>query len=66
VIGRYLDEQHPREVVLLEVDGSYIARLVVLAQSGLHQEVVEFTRDDIANMIANAPGLRRTTQEQSG
>jgi hypothetical protein len=59
VIGRYLDQQHPRELFFFELEGAYIARLTVSGQGGLKQELVEFTREDIADLIANAPALRR-------
>ena len=61
VIGRYLDEQHPRDIFFFELDGAYIARLTTAGQGGLKQELVEFTRDDIAEMIAKAPAGRRAT-----
>lgn len=59
VIGRFLDEKKPRDVLLFEVDGAYIARLSVPGQGGVKSELVEFTPDDIAEMIAKAPDLRR-------
>ena len=59
VIGRFLDQQHPRDVFFFELEGAYIARVTVLGQGGLRQELVEFTRDDIADLIAKAPELRR-------
>jgi len=61
VIGRYLDEQHPRDIFFFELDGAYIARVTVAGQNALKQELIEFTRDDVAEMIANAPALRRGT-----
>jgi hypothetical protein len=61
VIGRYLDEQHPRDIFFFELDGAYIARVTVAGQNGLKQELIEFTRDDVADMIAKAPELRRGT-----
>ncbi len=66
VIGKYLDDNHPREVLFFEVEGAYIARLQVAAPGGLRQEVVEFTRDDIATMLAKAPEQRRPTQPKKG
>jgi hypothetical protein len=66
VIGRYIDEQHPHDIFFFEVDGSYIARISIAAQSGLRQELIEFTKDDIADMIAKAPTLRRPTQPPQG
>ena len=59
VIGRYLDEHHPRDIFFFELEGAYIARITVAGQGGLRQELVEFTREDIADLIAKAPGLRR-------
>ena len=59
VIGRFLDERKPRDVLLFEVEGAYIARLNVTGQGGIKSELVEFTPDDIADMIAKAPDLRR-------
>jgi hypothetical protein len=59
VIGRYFDEQKPRDLFFFELDGAYVARLTSPGQGGLKQELVEFTPDDIAAMIAKAPSLRR-------
>lgn len=59
VIGRYLDEHHPRDIFFFELEGAYVARLTIAGQGGLKQELVEFTREDIADMVANAPALRR-------
>lgn len=59
VIGKYIDGQHPRDIFFFEMDGSYVIRLSVAGQGGLKQELVEFTRDDIADLIASAPALRR-------
>ena len=66
VIGRYIDEQHPRDIFFFEVEGAYIARITVPAPGGLKQEIVEFTRDDIAEMIAKAPSMRRANQPPQG
>ena len=59
VIGKYLDEQHPRDIFFFELDGAYIARLTMTGQGGLKQELLEFTREDVAEMIDKAPALRR-------
>jgi hypothetical protein len=61
VIGRYLDEQKPRDIFFFEMDGAYIIRLTHSGQGGLKHELVEFTREDIADMVARAPALRRPT-----
>lgn len=60
VIGRFLDEKKPRDVFFFELDGAYVARLTSPGQGGLKQELVEFTPDDIAALIAQAPALRRS------
>jgi hypothetical protein len=59
VIGRYIDGQHPRDIFFFEMDGAYVIRLTTSGQGGLKHELVEFTRDDIADLIAKAPALRR-------
>jgi hypothetical protein len=59
VLGRYLDEQHPRDIFFFELDGAYIVRLTVAGQGGLRQQLAEFTAGDIADLIARAPALRR-------
>jgi hypothetical protein len=61
VMGRYFDEQHPRDIFFFEIEGAYVARLTVAGQGGLKQNLVEFTPDDIADMIGKAPELRRPT-----
>jgi hypothetical protein len=66
VIGSYLDSMHPRDIFFFEVEGSYIARITVAGQGGLKQELVEFTPEDIADLIAKAPTLRRNNQPPQG
>jgi hypothetical protein len=63
VIGRYIDEQKPRDVFFFEQDGAYVLRLLATAQGGIHHSLVEFTKDDIADMVAQAPALRRGSSE---
>jgi hypothetical protein len=60
VIGRYLDDRRPRDVFFFEQDGSYVLRLLHTGQTGSRHELVEFTRDDIAEMTARGPALRDT------
>jgi len=60
VIGRFIDEHHPRELFFFEMDGSYVLRLSQTGQGGIvRYELIEFTRDDVADLIARAPSLRR-------
>lgn len=60
VIGKYIDGQHPRDIFFFEMDGAYVIRLTASGQGGLRHELVEFTRDDIDDLIARAPALRRS------
>jgi len=62
VIGRYIDEQKPRDIFFFEQEGAYVLRLMRINQTGIHHELVEFTKDDVAAMIAEAPAQRRTPQ----
>ena len=58
VIGRYLDEQHPRDVFFFEQDGSFVVRLLTSGRGATPHTLVEFTREDIAEMIGQGPGFR--------
>jgi len=66
VIGRYLDEGHPRDVFFFEQEGSYVLRILRVEQTGTRHELVEFTRDDIAQMIAGGPVLRSPANPRAG
>ena len=58
VLGRYMDEQKPRDVFFFEQDGAFVVRLFQTAQQGGQHVLAEFTRDDIAEMVARGPSLR--------
>jgi hypothetical protein len=58
VIGRYMDEQRPRDVFFFEQDGAFVVRLFQTAQQGGQHILAEFTRDDIAELVARGPTLR--------
>jgi hypothetical protein len=58
VLGRYMDEQKPRDVFFFEQDGAFVVRLLMGGQAGVKHVLAEFTRDDIAEMIARGPTLR--------
>jgi hypothetical protein len=66
VIGRYVDEQKPRDIFFFEQDGAYVLRLLRIDQTGIRHELVEFTKDDVAEMIARAPAQRRGSQASAG
>jgi len=58
VIGRYMDDQKPRDVFFFEQEGAFVLRLLMSGQAGARHELAEFTRDDITEMIARGPALR--------
>jgi hypothetical protein len=58
VIGRYMDEQKPRDVFFFEQDGAFVVRLFQGGQQGGGHVLAEFTRDDIASLVSQGPGLR--------
>jgi hypothetical protein len=58
VIGRYIDEQRPRDVFFFEQGGAFVLRLLTAGQAGARHVLVEFTRQDIDAMIASGPSLR--------
>src|SRR5215210_4247785 len=59
VLGRYMDEQKPRDVFFFEQDGAFVLRLLASGQGGGRHVLVEFTRDDIDQLVARGPGLRQ-------
>jgi hypothetical protein len=58
VLGRWMDEQKPRDVFLFEQEGAYVLRLLVAGAAGVHHTLAEFTRDDITQLVARGPDLR--------
>jgi len=58
VLGRYVDEQKPRDVFFFEQDGAFVVRLLLGGQAGSRHELAEFTREDISQMVARGPNLR--------
>ena len=69
VLGRYMDEQQPKDVFFFEQEGAFVVRLLKSTQAGHYHELAEFTRDDITELVARGPSLRQpetttsTTQE---
>jgi hypothetical protein len=55
VLGRYMDEQKPRDVFFFEQDGAFVVRLLMATQTGRRHVLAEFTRDDIEAMVAGRP-----------
>ena len=55
VIGRYMDDQKPRDVFFFEQEGAFVLRLLMSGQAGSRHQLAEFTRDDIVDMVARGP-----------
>ena len=66
VLGRYMDEQKPRDVFFFEQDGAFVVRLLMGGQTGSRHVLAEFTRDDITEMVTRGPGLRKPAPKPSG
>lgn len=66
VIGRYLDEVKPRDVFFFEQEGAFVLRLLRVLQTGTRHELVEFTRDDITQMVAEGPVNRAPVKPVAG
>ena len=58
VVGRYVDEQKPRDIFFFEQDGAFVLRLLMSTQTGSRHVIAEFTRDEIEAMIAGAQDFR--------
>jgi hypothetical protein len=61
VIGRYIDEQKPRDVFFFEQEGAFVVRLFLAGQTGSHHTHADFTRDDISQLVTQGPTLRVPT-----
>ena len=58
-LGRYMDEQQPKDVFFFEQEGAFVVRLLKSTHAGHHHELAEFTRDDITELVARGPSLRQ-------
>jgi hypothetical protein len=58
VIGRWIDEQKPRDVFLFEQEGSYVVRVLPQGSAGGRHLLAEFTSGDIANLVLKGPDMR--------
>jgi hypothetical protein len=58
VIGRWIDEQKPRDVFLFEQEGSYVVRVLPQGNTGGRHLLAEFTGGDIANLASRGPSMR--------
>jgi hypothetical protein len=58
VVGRYVDEQKPRDVFFFEQDGAFVLRLLTRTPAGSRHLIAEFTREDIEAMIGQGSEYR--------
>jgi hypothetical protein len=58
VLGRYMDQQKPRDTFLFEQDGAFVVRLLMPTPQGAKHMLSEFTREDIDSMVVQGPALR--------
>jgi hypothetical protein len=69
VLGHYIDEQKPRDVLLFEQERAFVLRLLMSTRTGLRHVLAEFTRDEIEALVARAPQMRTrgaTTLAEAG
>jgi hypothetical protein len=58
VLGRYIDQQKPRDVFFLEQDGSYVVRLLTGTRQGGRHMLAEFTAEELAALVEQGPSWR--------
>jgi hypothetical protein len=59
VLGRYMDEQKPRDVFFLEQDNNFVLRLLMSSQAGSQHVLFEFTKEDVDRLISEGPAKRK-------
>ncbi len=64
VIGRYIDDQKPKDVFFFEQEGAYVLRLLMNTRQGSKHQLAEFTADDLESMVRQGPGLRGEQAQQ--
>lgn len=58
VIGSYIDQQKPRDIFFFEQDHQFVMRLLMPTRAGLRHVLVEFTKQEVESMMAQAHQLR--------
>jgi hypothetical protein len=66
VLGRYFDQQKPRDIFFFEQEGAYVIRLLMGTRAGAKHVLAEFTADELQQMIDQAPGWRGTGGRPGG
>ena len=58
VLGRYVDDQKPKDIFFFEQAGTYVLRLLMGSRQGPRHVLAEFTPEDLESMVGQGPGLR--------
>jgi hypothetical protein len=58
VLGRYVDDQKPKDVFFLEQEGAYVLRMLMNTRQGTKHQLAEFTPADLESMVHQGPNLR--------
>ena len=58
VIGRYIDDQRPKDIFFFEQEGTFVLRLLMNTRQGARHQLAEFTAEDLQSMVNQGPGLR--------
>jgi hypothetical protein len=59
VLGRYFDQQKPRDVFFFEQDGAYVIRLLMSTRTGARHVLAEFTSEEVRKMVDEGQRWRR-------
>jgi hypothetical protein len=66
VVGRYLDDQRPRDIFFFEQAGAFVVRILPGGPAAGAHAIIEFTREDIEDLIAGGPALRAADAAPEG
>ena len=58
VLGRYVDDQKPKDVFFFEQGGAYVVRLLMTSRQGSRHVLAEFTEEDLRSMIDQGVAFR--------
>ena len=62
VIGRYVDDQKPKDIFFFEQGGAYVLRLLMTSRQGSRHVLAEFTQEDLQSMVGPGAGLPRRAE----
>jgi hypothetical protein len=66
VIGRYVDDQRPKDVFFFEQEGAFVLRLLMASRQGSRHVLAEFTPEDLDAMVQQGPSLRGESRPRGG